>query len=82
MLTFEVADGREAAWQFISGAELMSLTANLGDAHMRNIAYAAASVSSLTAQQLRVFVHEITDTSRHASSLCKPAEYQLNIVAT
>ena len=32
VLAFGVAGGREAAWQFINGTELMSLTANLGDA--------------------------------------------------
>ena len=32
VLAFEVAGGREAAWQLINGTELMSLTANLGDA--------------------------------------------------
>ena len=32
VLAFEVTGGRKAAWQFINGTELMSLTANLGDA--------------------------------------------------
>ena len=32
VLAFKVAGGREAAWQLINGTELMSLTANLGDA--------------------------------------------------
>ena len=33
VLAFEVAGGREAAWQFIDATVLMSLTANLGDDH-------------------------------------------------
>ena len=32
VLAFEVRGGREAAWRFINNTELMSLTANLGDA--------------------------------------------------
>ncbi len=32
VLSFEVEGGREAAWRFIDATELMSLTANLGDA--------------------------------------------------
>ena len=42
MLAFEVAGGREAAWQFINGTELMSLTANLGDA-MTTIVHPAST---------------------------------------
>jgi O-succinylhomoserine sulfhydrylase len=32
VLAFEVSGGKDAAWRFINGTELMSLTANLGDA--------------------------------------------------
>ena len=32
MLSFEVHGGREAAWRFIDATEVMSITANLGDA--------------------------------------------------
>ena len=32
VLSFEVKGGRDAAWRFINATELMSLTANLGDA--------------------------------------------------
>lgn len=32
VLSFEIEGGREEAWQFIDATELMSLTANLGDA--------------------------------------------------
>ncbi len=32
VLSFELDGGRDAAWQFIDGTQLMSLTANLGDA--------------------------------------------------
>ncbi len=31
VLSFEIKGGRDAAWRFINGTELMSLTANLGD---------------------------------------------------
>lgn len=32
VLSFEVAGGREAAWRFINATQLLSITANLGDA--------------------------------------------------
>ena len=32
MLAFEVEAGQEAAWRFINGTQVMSLTANFGDA--------------------------------------------------
>ena len=32
MLSFEVAGGREAAWQVIDAVRVISITANLGDA--------------------------------------------------
>ena len=51
VLAFEVAGGREAAWQFISGTELMSLTANLGDAKTTIVHPASTTHGRLTAHQ-------------------------------
>ena len=51
VLAFEVAGGREAAWQFISGTELMSLTANLGDAKTTIVHPASTTHGRLTAEQ-------------------------------
>jgi O-succinylhomoserine sulfhydrylase len=51
VLAFEVAGGREAAWQFINGTELMSLTANLGDAKTTIVHPASTTHGRLTARQ-------------------------------
>ena len=51
MLAFEVAGGREAAWQFINGTELMSLTANLGDAKTTIVHPASTTHGRLTVEQ-------------------------------
>ena len=51
VLAFEVAGGREAAWQFINGTELMSLTANLGDAKTTIVHPASTSHGRLTPGQ-------------------------------
>ena len=51
VLAFEVAGGREAAWQFINGTELMSLTANLGDAKTTIVHPASTTHGRLTAGQ-------------------------------
>ena len=51
VLAFEVAGGREAAWQFINGTELMSLTANLGDAKTTIVHPASTTHGRLTAEQ-------------------------------
>ena len=51
VLAFEVAGGREAAWQFINGTELMSLTANLGDAKTTIVHPASTTHGRLTAHQ-------------------------------
>ncbi|MGB2192814.1 MAG: O-succinylhomoserine sulfhydrylase, partial [Luminiphilus sp.] len=51
VLAFEVAGGRKAAWQFINGTELMSLTANLGDAKTTVVHPASTTHGRLTAEQ-------------------------------
>ena len=51
VLAFEVAGGRETAWQFINGTELMSLTANLGDAKTTIVHPASTTHGRLTAEQ-------------------------------
>ena len=51
VLAFEVTGGREAAWQFINGTELMSLTANLGDAKTTIVHPASTTHGRLTAGQ-------------------------------
>ena len=51
VLAFEVAGGREAAWQFINGTELMSLTANLGDAKTTIVHPASTTHGRLTPGQ-------------------------------
>ena len=51
MLAFEVKGGREAAWQFINGTELMSLTANLGDAKTTIVHPGSTTHGRLTAEQ-------------------------------
>ena len=51
VLAFEVAGGREAAWQFIDATVLMSLTANLGDAKTTIVHPATTTHGRLSAQQ-------------------------------
>lgn len=51
VLAFEVAGGREAAWRFINATELMSLTANLGDAKTTIVHPASTTHGRLTAEQ-------------------------------
>ena len=51
VLSFEVTGGREAAWQFINGTELMSLTANLGDAKTTIVHPGSTTHGRLTAEQ-------------------------------
>ena len=51
VLAFEVAAGREAAWQVINGTELMSLTVNLGDAKTTIVHPASPTQGHLTAGQ-------------------------------
>ena len=50
-MAFEVTGGRKAAWQFINGTELMSLTANLGDAKTTIVHPASTTHGRLTAKQ-------------------------------
>tara|TARA_B100001093_G_C26380326_1_gene822627 strand:- start:295 stop:633 length:339 start_codon:yes stop_codon:yes gene_type:complete len=49
LLALEAAGGREAAWQFINGTELMSLTAKLGDAKTTIVHPASTTHGRLTA---------------------------------
>jgi O-succinylhomoserine sulfhydrylase len=51
VLAFEVSGGREAAWRFINGTELMSLTANLGDTKTTIVHPASTTHGRLTADQ-------------------------------
>ena len=51
MLAFELAGGREAAWRFINATELMSLTANLGDAKTTIVHPASTTHGRLSADQ-------------------------------
>ena len=51
VLAFEVAGGREAAWQFIDATVLMSLTANLGDAKTTIVHPATTTHGRLSEQQ-------------------------------
>ena len=51
MLAFEVTGGRKAARQFINGTELMSLTANLGDAKTSIVHPASTTHGRLAAEQ-------------------------------
>jgi O-succinylhomoserine sulfhydrylase len=50
-IAFEVAGGREAAWRFINHTQLMSLTANLGDAKTTIIHPASTTHGRLTEAQ-------------------------------
>ncbi|MAV68774.1 MAG: O-succinylhomoserine sulfhydrylase [Cellvibrionales bacterium TMED122] len=51
VLAFELAGGREAAWQFIDATVLMSLTANLGDAKTTIVHPATTTHGRLSEQQ-------------------------------
>ena len=51
VLAFEVRGGREAAWRFINNTELMSLTANLGDAKTTIIHPATTTHGRLAREQ-------------------------------
>lgn len=51
ILAFELAGGREAAWQFINGNELMSLTANQGDAKTTIVHPASTDHGGFAAEQ-------------------------------
>jgi O-succinylhomoserine sulfhydrylase len=53
VLSFEVAGGREGAWQFIDNVRLMSLTANLGDAKTTVVHPATTTHSRITETQRR-----------------------------
>ena len=67
MLAFEVKGGREAAWQFINGTELMSLTANLGDAKTPSC-IGSTTHGRLTAEQRDAWVY------RGVGSDCRGSE--------
>ena len=51
VLAFEVRGGREAAWRFINNTELMSLTANLGDAKTTIVHPATTTHGRLSPEQ-------------------------------
>jgi len=51
VIAFEIAGGREAAWRFINHTQLMSLTANLGDAKTTIIHPASTTHGRLTEAQ-------------------------------
>ena len=51
VLAVELAGGREAAWRFINATELMSLTANLGDAKTTIVHPASTTHGRLSADQ-------------------------------
>ncbi|MEE4204117.1 MAG: O-succinylhomoserine sulfhydrylase [Halieaceae bacterium] len=51
VLSFEVIGGREAAWRFIDATQLMSLTANLGDAKTTIVHPATTTHGRLSDQQ-------------------------------
>ncbi|MEM1113102.1 MAG: O-succinylhomoserine sulfhydrylase [Pseudomonadota bacterium] len=51
VLSFEVSGGRDAAWSVIDGTEIMSLTANLGDAKTTIVHPATTTHGRLTAAQ-------------------------------
>ena len=51
MLAFELAGGREAAWQFIDATVLMSLIAHLGDAKTTIVHPATTTRGWLSEQQ-------------------------------
>ena len=51
VLAFEVSGGKDAAWRFINGTELMSLTANLGDAKTTVVHPASTTHGRLSGEQ-------------------------------
>ena len=51
VLAFEVEGGQEAAWRFINGTHLMSLTANLGDAKTTIVHPATTTHGRLSSEQ-------------------------------
>jgi O-succinylhomoserine sulfhydrylase len=51
VLAFEVSGGKDAAWRFINGTELMSLTANLGDAKTTVVHPASTTHGRLSVEQ-------------------------------
>ena len=51
VLAFEVSGGKDAAWRFINGTELMSLTANLGDAKTTVVHPASTTHGRLSDEQ-------------------------------
>lgn len=51
VLSFDVTGGREAAWRFIDATQLMSLTANLGDAKTTIVHPATTTHSRLSEEQ-------------------------------
>lgn len=51
MLAFEVEAGQEAAWRFINGTHVMSLTANFGDAKTTIIHPATTTHGRLSAEK-------------------------------
>ena len=51
VLAFEVGGGQEAAWRFINGTHLMSLTANLGDAKTTIVHPATTTHGRLSSEQ-------------------------------
>ena len=51
VIAFEITGGREAAWRFINHTQLMSLTANLGDAKTTIIHPASTTHGRLTERQ-------------------------------
>ena len=51
VLAFEVSGGQDAAWRFINGTELMSLTANLGDAKTTVVHPASTTHGRLSDEQ-------------------------------
>lgn len=53
VLSFELSGGREAAWAFIDATQLMSLTANLGDAKTTIVHPATTTHGRLSAEQQR-----------------------------
>ena len=53
VLAFEVSGGKNTAWRFINGTELMSLTANLGDAKTTVVHPASTTHGRLSDEQRR-----------------------------
>jgi len=51
VLAFQVAGGRQSAWRFINATEMMSLTANLGDAKTTIVHPASTTHGRLSAEQ-------------------------------